>query len=175
MIVFPDSSSHVLDHATPVVPVELDGRLYRGLALEAKHKWPGFEAACQDGRAREQLCAETPRALAWPRGADQIVLIVPVADGRPDSTARERLKSTRIAIASLGAIGPAAAKAGRRSVGLPPLRCSPEGPAPAALMTWLAETVIDFPHIDWHIYWWPRAGFETPEMRSVLGDLMERS
>ena len=64
MIVFPDSSSHVLDHATPVVPVELDGRLDRGLALEAKHKWPGFEAACQDGLAREQLCAETPRALA---------------------------------------------------------------------------------------------------------------
>ena len=173
MIIFPDAASLVLDHDTPVVPVELGGHLDRGTALEARYKWPGFEAAYRAGLTSGALCAETPRPLPWRASDTQLALITPVADGTGDTSPPTRMRNATMAIAALQSIGHAAATAGRPSIGLPPLRCGPDGPAPESLMPWLADAISEHREIDWHIYWWPRKAFDAAEIRAVLGELME--
>ena len=175
MIIFPDSASHVLDHPTPVVPLELGGKLDRGLGLEARYRWPGFETEYKRALASGDLSAKSPHVIPWPTGNDQIALLAPAADGRSDDTARGLLASTRIIISSLMSIGPAAAAAGRRSVGVPPFGYGPKGVHASTLVTWLADAVTETPDIDWHIYWWPRAEFDAPEIKSVLGHLMDQT
>ena len=109
MMIF--TNRHILDGRTPVIPIELSGERNRGLALEARYRWPGIWDAINQALRDGTLAENAGRVLTWNAPDGRTVIIAPACTGSQHPGASRVIQDLAIVTASLKAIGPAVIKA----------------------------------------------------------------
>ena len=168
------TNRHILDGRTPVIPIELSGERNRGLALEARYRWPGIWDAINQALRDGTLAENAGRVLTWNARDGRTVIIAPACTGSQHPGASRVIQDLAIVTTSLKAIGPAVTKADATTVNLPPMLCHRNGTKFRTLAPWVLEAAEAHPSLDWILHWWPVAAFQTESTRAVFDRLGHR-
>ena len=154
-------NDNVLNAAAPVIPVNLVGVMGKGLALQAKNKWPKLFDFYRDAIASSTLCdviayedrcdtRPVAKVAVWPSPDGQMVILAP--------TKRhwQRKSPPELVAGAINAIPDAIEQVGARMVNLPPIGCGLGGLEHRAVLDWITAAEQRHPHMDWVLHRWPR-------------------
>ena len=156
----------VLDAPTPVIPVNLVGVMGKGLALQAKIRWPKLYYAYRDALRTRKLSDITgyegpedtcPVAgvASWRSADSQAVLLAPTKRHWRDKSPAELVAGT------INAIPHALRELEIRTVNIPPIGCGLGGLDHRGVLDWIIAASRRHPDVDWVLHRWP-AGITGP-------------
>ena len=152
----------VLDARAPVIPVNLVGAMGKGLALQARNRWPQiysfYRASLADRTlgdiARSGTARDTPvtAKLAFWRTTDgQAVILAPTKRHWRDRSPLE------LVAGAVNAIPRTLDEIGTQAVNMPPIGCGLGGLAHRDVLAMIADAERRRPGIEWVLHRWPQA------------------
>ena len=156
----------VLSAQTPVIPVNLVGVMGKGLALQAKNRWPSLYGIYRDALRTRTLSDITgyddPRetrpvagVAAWPSPEGQTVILAPTKRHWRDKS------PAQLVAGAINAIPHTLNELGAGTVNLPPIGCGLGGLDHREVLDWVIAAARRHPEVEWVLHRWPASVTEA--------------